>query len=74
MKVIPAGQTVTFVVKATINNASAVQGDTITSRVIDANPSTPSYDAIKWGDQQVANIDSKYVKVLPTNSNTLNTY
>ena len=62
MDIIPAGTIVTYVVKAAVSGSA--QYDSIIMRVSDW--STGDKNALRWGDQWVAGIDSTYVKVLPT--------
>lgn len=62
MDIIPKGTSVTYVVKAAVHNSA--QYDSITMRVSDL--STSDKNALRWGDQWVAGIDSTYVKILPT--------
>jgi hypothetical protein len=63
LKTIGAGSPVTFVVKATVAGAASV-GDSVTARLKDLSSSTKN--AIVWGDGVSTNIDSSYVKTLPT--------
>ena len=65
---IPAGTEVTYVVKATV--AGSAQYDSVIARLADVNDGTTD-DAILWGDQTDTNIDSDYVKTLPTDYGSL---
>ncbi|MHA1482085.1 MAG: hypothetical protein ACTSQA_01440, partial [Candidatus Heimdallarchaeaceae archaeon] len=64
MDVIPAGYTVTYIIQATITGSA--QYDSVSARLSDLNDGTTD-NAIIWGDQTTADIDSDYVKTLPTN-------
>jgi len=62
MDVIPAGTTVTYVLKALVSGSA--QYDSLSVRLADL--STSDKNALRWGDQWQAGIDSTYVKVVPT--------
>ena len=67
LDVIPAGQTVTYVVQATVSHSA--QYDSIIARL--ADHSTSMKNAITWGDQTSTNIASTHVKTLPTSYSSL---
>ena len=67
MDVIPAGSSVTYVVKATVSGSA--QYDSVIARVSDLSSTVKN--AILWGDQSSVDIDSTYVKTLPTSYSSL---
>jgi len=63
MDIIPAGQSVTYILKALVSGSASI-GDSIGVRLSDL--STSDENALRWGDQWQAGIDSSYIKIVPT--------
>jgi len=67
MDIIPAGTTVTYVVKATV--VGSAQYDSIIMRLADFSTDD---NALRWGDQTLNTCDSDYIKTVPTDYSSMN--